>query len=214
LIEIEQKVCIPLLLYLNPVCSGKCTGIAYVDSTKIQVFHNKRIKRNKVFRGMAETGKSTAGRFSGFNLHLIGNEKGELVNFCLTGGHVDDRNANVFNVLIRKLSGKPDGDKGYISSALFETLFNDGVHMVTGIGSNMKNRLMSFRDRILPGKRSVIETIHDGLKNSCHMEHSRHGSTHNFLINLLSGLATSCFFPGNPSTVFDMEHSTLPGLFW
>jgi hypothetical protein len=111
------------MLFLNPVCLGKCTGIAYVESTKMQVCHNKRIKRNRVFRGMAETGKSTAGRFSGFNLHPICNEKGELLNFCLAEGSMDDRNANAFNVLSRKLSGKPDGGKGCISGHLQKYVF-------------------------------------------------------------------------------------------
>ncbi|MDR2361298.1 MAG: transposase [Prevotellaceae bacterium] len=41
------------------------------------------------------------------------------------------------------------------------------VHLVSGIKSNMKNRLMSLRDRIILQKRSVIETINDELKNIC-----------------------------------------------
>jgi hypothetical protein len=136
-----------------------------------------------IFQGIAEWGKSTMGWFYGYKLHLVCNEKGELLNFSLTKSNVDDRNQDVLNVLTKDLFGKLFADKGYISQKLFETLFNDGVHVVTGIKSNMKNSLMSVRDKILLRKRSVIETINDELKNICHVEHSRHRSTHNFIMN-------------------------------
>ena len=95
-------------------------------------------------------------------LHLICNDKGELLNFCITPANTDDRDLSVINPLIKKLSGKLYGDKGYISAALTELLFQDGLHLVTGIKNNMKNRLMTLRDKILLRKRSVIETIKCG----------------------------------------------------
>jgi hypothetical protein len=78
--------------------------------------------------------------------------------------NVDDRDPKILKTLTKNLFGKLFGDKGYISKSLFEMLFNSGVHIVTGIKSNMKNRPMSFHDRILLRKRSVIETINDELK--------------------------------------------------
>ena len=204
-VEVEHKVMIPMILFLRMACLGQCTGITFVDSTKIAVCGNKRIRAHKVFKGMAEVGKSSMGWFYGFKLHLVCNDKGELLNFCITKGNVDDRNPMVFKVLGKDLFGKLYGDKGYISSSLFEVLFNDGVHLVTGIRSNMKNRLMSFRDRILLRKRSVIETINDELKNICQIEHSRHRGTANFLMNLLAGIAAYCFFDKKPAIKFERE---------
>jgi hypothetical protein len=153
-----------------------------VDSTKIAVCHNKRIRRNRVFAGFAGTGKSSTGRFHGFKLHSVCNGKGELLSFVLTPANVDDRNPQTVKMLTKKLFGKLFGYRGYISQSLFETLFNEGIHMVTGIKSNMKNRLMPLHDRILLRKRSIIETINDELKNICEVEHSRHRSVHNFIM--------------------------------
>ncbi len=98
-------------------------------------------------------------------------------------------------------------DKGYISAKLFETLFNDGIHLVTGIRSNMKNRLMTMRDKILLRKRSVIETINDELKNICQIEHSRHRGKANFLMNMIAGIAAYCLFEKKPAIKFDREES-------
>jgi hypothetical protein len=198
-IQIEHRVFIPLMFFLNTVCFGKCTGITFVDSTKIAVCHNKRIRRNRVFQELAKRGKSTMGWFYGFKLHLVCNDRGELLSFCLTPGNVDDRNPEVLKVMTKKLFGKLFGDKGYISATLFEVLFNEGVHLVTGLKSNMKNRLMPLYDRIMLRKRSVIETINDELKNICDIEHSRHRSVHNFIINLIGALGAYCFFDKKPA---------------
>jgi hypothetical protein len=48
-IEVEHKIFIPLMFFLNLVCFGECTGITFVDSAKISVCKDKRIRRNKVF---------------------------------------------------------------------------------------------------------------------------------------------------------------------
>jgi hypothetical protein len=78
-------------------------------------------------------------------------------------------------------------------------LFDDGIFRVTGIKSNMKNRLIPLRDRILLRKRSVIETINDELKNIGDIEHSRHLSVYNFIMNLIAALGAYCFFDKKPS---------------
>lgn len=52
----------------------------------------------------------------------------------------------------------------------------------------MKNELMDINDKFLLRKRAIIETVNDQLKNISQIEHTRHRSSVNFLINLLSDL--------------------------
>lgn len=106
---------------------GKCTGIMFVDSTMIPVCHNVRRYFNKVFSGLAKNGKGTMGWCHGFKLHLLCNDSGEVITFCLTGANVDDRDSRVWNVFTKVLYGKVFADRGYIKQELFESLFSQGI---------------------------------------------------------------------------------------
>lgn len=152
---------------------------------------------------MASTGQSTVGWFHGFKLHIVINDKGEILNFAITQAHVDDRDPLKNEGFLKNIFGKLFGDKGYISKKLTEILFTDGVQLVTGIRNNMKNCLMSMNDKIMLRKRSVIETVNDELKNICQVEHSRHRSFVNFTVNLLAGLAAYSFLPKKPSIKYE-----------
>ena len=208
--ELMQQNIMPLSLFLKTCCMGKCTGISFIDSTPIRVCKNKRIKRNKVFKGIATTGKSTMGWFHGFKLHIIVNDKGELLNFTITQANVDDRAPLKNKRFIEKIYGKLFGDKGYLGKELFGNLFNDGIHLVTYLKRNMKNVLMPLMDKIHLRKRSIIETINDQLKNICQVEHSRHRSFDNFISNLISGLIAYTFLPKKPSIKYQVVANPIP----
>jgi len=115
----------------------------------IPVCHNLRRYANKVFAGLATDGKGTMGWCHGFKLHFICNDRGEIIMFCLTGANVDDRAPKVWAVLGKRIYGKLFADRGYISPNLSDALFADGVHLVTGIRNNMKNKLMPLWDKII-----------------------------------------------------------------
>ena len=187
-IEVMPRCFVALTMFLRLVCFGECSGISFVDSTYIPVIHNKRQYNMKVFKGIAEKGKSTMGWYVGFKLHLLCNEKGEILNFVLTKANVDDRNDDVINTLTDKVFGKLYADKGYISQSLFGKLWNNGIHIVTGLRSNMKQQLMPIYDKIMLRKRSIIESINDMLKNVTQLVHTRHRSVHNFIMNLLAAM--------------------------
>ena len=126
-------------------------------------------------------------------------EKGELLKFMITPGDVDDRKPLDHKAFVEFLYGKLVGAKGYIGKELFQRLFVDGIQLITKLKSNMKGAIMSMSDRLLTRKRAIIETINDELKNIAQVEHSRHGSFDNFIVNMLGARATYCFFPKKPS---------------
>lgn len=55
--------------------------------------------------------------------------------------------------------------QGVSLSITFGKLFNDGIHIVTGLRSNMKQRLISIYNKLMLRKRSIIESPNDTLKN-------------------------------------------------
>jgi len=189
----------PLCAYFKTTCLGDCTGISFIDSTSLDVCLNQRISSHKVFAGLAERGKTSTGWFFGFKLHLVINDRGELLNVTLTPANVDDRKP--VPSLVRKLFGKIFGDKGYISKPLYDLLRQTiGVRLITKLKSNSKNHLpMEFMDRIMIRKRAIVESVIDQLKNISQIEHSRHRSVCNFLVNLISGLIAYAHQPKKPS---------------
>ena len=198
-VDFIPSALLPLCAYFQHNCLGDCTGISFIDSTSLEVCVNQRIASHKVFAGLAERGKTSTGWFFGFKLHLVINERGELLNVQLTPGNVDDRKP--VPKLVRKLFGKVFGDKGYISQPLYELLRQTfGVQLVTKLRSNSKNSLpMPLMDRILLRKRAIIESVIDQLKNISQIEHSRHRSVTSFLVNLLCGLIAYARQPKKPS---------------
>lgn len=202
-VELQQKVLLPLAMFLKTGRLGQSTGISFVDSTPVRVCKNKRIFNHKVFDGIAQRGKSTMGYFYGFKLHIIINDKGEIIEFVITPGNVDDRTPLKDAAFVKKVYGKLFGDKGYVSKELFENLFFNGIQLITGIRNNMKNQLMSMHDKIMLRKRSVIETVNDELKNICQIEHSRHRGFTNFLTNMISGLIAYSFLPKKPTIKYE-----------
>ena len=192
-----------MVLFLQTFCLGKCSGISFLDSTVLKACHYTREKQNKVFKGIAAKGRGTMGWFYGFKLHVVINERGEIIDFLITQGNIDDRQPLKDKSFHRKVFGKIFADRGYIGKDLFEQLFVDGIHLVTKIKKNMKNALMHIYDKILLRKRAVVESVNDILKNQCQIEHTRHRSFDNFITNLISGLIAYSFYPTKPNINID-----------
>jgi hypothetical protein len=196
-VELMPQTVVPLMVYLHH-CFGHCTGISFVDATALAVCRNQRIHQHKVFAGIAARGKTTMGWFYGFKVHLVANDRGELLACQLTPGNLDDRQP--VWCLAQRLFGKLFGDKGYISQKLVEQLLNERqVQLVTFARSNMQGRLLLHDDVVLLRKRAIMETINDQLKNISQIEHSRHRSPLNFVVNLFAGLIAYCLQPKKPS---------------
>lgn len=176
---------------------GKCSGVSFVDSSKIAVCNNLRISQNKVFEGVAKRGKTSTGWFYGFKIHLIVSDTGEILAWRMTLGNVDDRQP-VPN-MTKRVWGKLFGDKGYISQQLSELLGENNVQLITKVKKNMKNKFISFFDKLMLRKRAIIETIYDQLKNISQIEHTRHRSVWNFYTNVVAGLIAYTYQEKKPN---------------
>ncbi|MDN4753045.1 IS982 family transposase [Porphyromonadaceae bacterium W3.11] len=198
-VELQTKVGLKLVMFLNMCCLGKCTGVSFIDSTPLRSCHIKRERTHKTMKGWAQKGRSTMGWFYGFKLHLVINDKGEIITYQITPGNTDDRAPLKDDSFSKKLFGKLIADRGYISKSLFDKLFIDDIHLITKLKKNMKNALMHIHDKILLRKRAIIETVNDLLKNVCQIEHTRHRSVNNFVVNLVSGLLAYNLMPKKPS---------------
>jgi Transposase DDE domain len=175
---------VPLCVYLHH-CFGKCSGTSFIDSTSLKVCHNHRI---------ASRGKTSVDWFFGFKLHLVVNERGELLNAIITLGNTDDRQPGCD--LLAGMFGNVFGDRGYISQALCVQLPQESkIHLITKVWRKMKNRLMRLLDKLLLQRWGLIESVIDQLKNIAQIEHSRHRSPINFAVNLMAGLIAYCHHP-------------------
>lgn len=199
-IALIPRVTVPLVAYMQSRY-GSCTGISFIDSTSLEVCDPKRISQHRVFQVDARRGKTSMGWFYGFKLHLAVNDQGELLACCLTPGNVDDRTP--VPEMVKHLRGKLFGDRGYISAALSELLFEQGLHLITRLRKNMKNKIMHLSDKLLLRKRAIIESIIDQLKNISQIEHSRHRSPFNFVVHLVCGLIAYCHQDKKPGLHLD-----------
>jgi hypothetical protein len=165
------------------------------------VCKNPRIGQHRVFDGLAQRGKTSVGWFSGFKVHRVVNDQGEVLAFCLTPGNGADRTP-LPNLLrrVRRLFGKLVGDRGYVSQTLAEQVAQDfRIEFIARPRKTMRRQLDDPFDRWLVRQRALIETIIDQLKNISQIEHSRHRSPLTFLVNLVAGFIAYCQQPKKPA---------------
>ena len=182
---------------LFELLKGTCDGISIADATSLAVCDNKRIPRHLVFKGVAARGKTSMGWFYGFKLHAIINSQGELIRIKLTPGNVDDRKP--MPDLCQGLFGQVFADRGYIAQWLTEQLAEQGLQLITTLKKNMKPVPRTDFEEAILRRRSLIETVFDQLKNLCQIEHTRHRSVFNFVVNLMAGIIAYCLSDNKPT---------------
>ena len=212
-VQLKEEVLTLLTLYLHAHL-GECSGISFVDSTRLRVCDNKRISSHRVFAAHAGRSKTSMGWFSGFKLHLIINEKGDLLGFEVSPGNTDDRRP-LWELSSERLFGNLYADKGYISKDLREFLNEQGINLFYKVRKNMKPLPLSVSDEVMLKKRTLIESVIKELKTQTQVEHSRHRSFVNFQVNIVSALIAHQFLETKPSVNISelQEVSDLPVLF-
>jgi Transposase DDE domain len=205
-VELIPMTLLPFCAYVQ-TRKGQPTGLQFIDSLPIRVCHNRRISSHRVFAGLAQRGKGSLGWFYGFKLHLVINEQGELLGLTLTPGNTDDRRPVA--KLVRQLWGKLFADRGYISQELFEQLWAEGLQLITKLKRNRKNKLMPLRDKVLLRKRALIECVNDQLNNISQIEHTRHRSATNGIVNMLAAVVAYTFQSKKPALDLSLDQNSL-----
>src|ERR671910_3082049 len=128
------------------------------DRALLHRFHrpcdNHRSSRHKVFADLAQRGKM--GWFFGFKLHLVFNNRNEIVALKLSPGNVHD--SKPVPALTRDLIGKLFGDKGSIGQKLAEDLLR--LTLFTRVRKNMKSLPLSLQDKVLLNARNMADIGH------------------------------------------------------
>lgn len=191
-IEIMKRVIFHLILFAQ-IRSGKRSGIYYIDSTCLPVCHIKRSRRHKTFDEIAEYGRTSVGWFFGLKLHLVINDRGELIAFKITSGKQNDAKAG--ESIMENLKGLIFGDKGYIGKKLFSQLFDNGLKLITRGRKNMKEKIYTPFEKQLLDKRGIIETVINHFKHHFQIWHTRHRSVLNAMAHLMAGIAAYTIEP-------------------
>ena len=202
-VQLKGEVLTLLTLYLFAKSANLCSGVSFVDATRVRVCDNKRISSHKVFAGKAERSKTSMGWFYGFKLHVILNDTGALLGVALTPGNRDDRSRLSEMPPTRQLHGSLYADRGYISKDLREKLHQQGINLVYKVRKNMDPLDLSVCDEVLLKKRTLVESVIKELKTQTVLEHPRHRSFENFQVNVFSALIAYQLSENKPALNFD-----------
>ncbi|WP_371219810.1 IS982 family transposase [Orientia tsutsugamushi] len=206
IIQLCRRMLLPLAVLMHYL-KGEETSIYYIDSTKLEICYNKRTSSNRVFNKISKIGKSSYGWFLGFKLHLIINNKGEIMSVKITKGNKSDISVSSF--FSKCLSGKLFSDKAYISKELFHQLLTNGLRLFTNLRKDIKTYLLDIQDKQLLNKRSLIESVFNVVKKHMHLEHTRHRSPLNFFVHIIASLASYSIFKLNPYLISSSSPDSL-----
>ena len=144
--------------------------------------------------GLAKTRPETG--FHVLKLHLLINQRGELLSVDVTQANTDHRRGVV--KLTQHLFGKLYADKGCISQELRESLRSEAVRLVSMLRKNMTAEPLSGFDTEMLKKRMLDESVIKELKTQIQLEHRRHRSLVNFQVNIVSALMAHTYLENKP----------------
>jgi len=199
-IELRQESAFMLALFTQTNAVSDCDGISIIDSCKLEVCHVKREYSHKVFKGLAQKGRTSVDWFYGFKLHFVINRNGEIISFFISPGNIHDANPKALERVTKNLFGKLLGDRGYIGA--FKMLYEKGIHLIHRIRKNMKNKLMNMYDKLLLRKRGVIESVINILKSKYSLEYTGLRSLSGFFSHVCASIAAYSFKSKKPSIFY------------
>lgn len=167
--------------------------IKIVDSTAIPVCKNIRIPSHKVMKRLATRSKTTMGWFYGLKLHVVTDQKGNLLKLLFTTGNVDDRKAldHFLDTLSQSLVL---ADAGYISPKLSKKALRRRNFLLTSVRNNMK-KMMTPLQHFLLNQRIHVEQLFNVLKERYYLVTSLPRSEKGYLAHYIRVLFGYLFVP-------------------
>ena len=197
-VSLIPKIQMESFIFLHTSCLEAPTANNFIDSKPLEVCHIKREKQHKVFDNLATKGKTSKGYFFGLKIHVVCNQNGGIVKLKLSTGKTSDNTHELLRTLLKNIQAKVYGDKGY-NSAIKEEFAQQGTQLIAKPKKNMKNKKLTFEQTHYLKARAVIESVFEILTHGCHLDHTRHRSPKNFIVNLWTAFIAYAFKERKPS---------------
>src|SRR3954447_11248995 len=136
------------------------------------------------------------GWFFGFKLHLVVNNRHEIVALKLTPGN----DTTPVPALTRELTGKRFGDKGSIGRKLAEDLLR--LTLFTRVRRNMKSLPLSLQDKALLKARNMA----DNIKEFSSLNLSKHRSVINAFVHIIAAITAYQINPFKPKLNLQLRY--------
>jgi hypothetical protein len=211
-VSLTARALLPLMAYLTYRCRRSLrTGLYFIDSTPVAVSDPHRAHQHRVFAGLARWGKNSKGWFFGFKLHLIVNNLGQIVHHKLTHGSVHDTHPKVLFELTDDLAGWVFGDRGYLLHPEKQAFVEEQgrLCLVAKTRSKSKAKDLPMQAKKWAKKRPLIETVIGHCKQAGNLEHTRHRSARNGVVNVYACLVAYTFHQRTPTAWVSLADRSL-----
>lgn len=168
-----------IILFLLHINSNESGQLVFIDSTSLPVCRIWREKSHKVMKDLATKSKTTTGWFYGLKLHILCDQRGNLLNISFTTASVDDR--VILNKFLEKIKDKIFGaDAGYVSKECQNKAHENNNILITAIRSNMKGLGAMWQQKVL-NMRSVVERCFSVMKTRLNLVNTLARSVNGYL---------------------------------
>ena len=161
--------------------------IKFIDSTKLEVCKIWRASTHKTMKELANKSKSTIGWFYGLKLHIICDDKGDLICIAFTSGNVDDRIP--LKDFLKQIQNSIIGaDAGYCSKDIQEKAIRENNNiLLAATRKNMKTLATKHQGKIL-NLRSIVESCFSIMKTRLNLVSTLPRSVNGYLAHYISSI--------------------------